>query len=89
MKKTILITGSSGQLGNSLSSYLFESFDIISTSRTGKKNFLKLDITNKKNVNAVLKAYNPDIIINCSAITDVDFCENNHSLCRKVHRRLV
>ena len=39
-------------------------------------------------INSVCKnisLFSPNIIINCSAITDVDFCEKNHSLCRKVN----
>jgi dTDP-4-dehydrorhamnose reductase len=35
------------------------------------------DITDKKKVLSVTKKYKPSVIINCAAITNLDFCEKN------------
>ena len=38
-----------------------------------------IDITNNDDVSSFLKLHRPDVTINCSAITDLDFCEKNKS----------
>ena len=83
MKKKILITGSSGQLGSALQSSLSVNFDILSTSKikSDSLSYLKnnkiLDITNRNNVSYILNYFSPDIIINCAAFTNVDMSESN------------
>ena len=59
--------------------YIFlssELFDVIPTSSTNS-NYIHIDITDSQIVKSVLNKYNPDIIINCSAYTDVDSAEDN------------
>ena len=77
--KKILITGAEGQLGFYLYKKIDKTFDVLATSRTGnkKENIVKLDITNYKDVKDLCQKFQPTIIINCAAITDVDFCEKN------------
>ena len=77
--KKILITGSEGQLGFYLYQKLGRTFDVLATSKIGneKENIVKLDITNYKDVKDICKKFKPTIIINCAAITNVDFCEIN------------
>ena len=60
-------------------------FDIIPSYYKKKVNFVPLDITNENEVKRVIDNYKPDVIINAAAITDVDFCESNKSLARKVN----
>jgi len=89
LKRTLLITGSDGQLGSLLSIHLSDAFNVIPTSKRGILDRVKLNIVDKKNVKDVLEKYNPDIIINCAAITNVDFCETNRSICRSVNSEAV
>ena len=44
-----------------------------------------IDITDKNSVQAVVGVEKPDLIINSSAITDVDYCEKNHKEADAVH----
>ena len=70
----ILLTGSNGMLGSNYLSLSSNLFDVIPTSSTNKS-FAYLDLTDSNNVKSVLNTYMPNIIINCSAITDVDGAE--------------
>lgn len=79
-KKRLLITGVSGLLGNNLA-YVFNdrynvlglynrhAFDIegIKTQKT--------DLLDKKAVQKVIRQFDPDIVVHCAAISDVDLCE--------------
>ena len=80
--KKILITGSTGQLGNSLGKVFKSRYDLVSTSRTKPNlntNYF-LDITNSLLVKDMVSAISPDIIINLAALTNVDLCESNPEL---------
>jgi len=85
LNKLILITGAEGQLGSSLHMNLSQSFNVIPTSKREILDVIKLDVNDKNNIKDVFKKYNPDIIINCAAITDVDYCEINRSECRSIN----
>jgi dTDP-4-dehydrorhamnose reductase len=76
----ILVTGSKGQLGNSLSD-TFDSLGIecFSIPRT------ELDIRDSKNVNAVVRKVKPNYIINTAAFTDVDRAESEAVECESVN----
>jgi dTDP-4-dehydrorhamnose reductase len=69
----ILIFGSSGKLGNSIYSELKRNkkFKVFHNGLRSKK----FNLVNKKNINFLLKKKKPDIIINASSITDIDYCE--------------
>lgn len=83
MSKRILITGASGQLGNSVLSQLYEKYELLATDinvhniNTLNIPFAVLDITNFEQIKSTLSNYNPDVIINLAAFTDVDGCELN------------
>jgi dTDP-4-dehydrorhamnose reductase len=65
-----LITGRNGQLARSFSRRFEDrSIDFIAPDES------QLDITNRDNVDAVISAYKPDIIINCAAYNLVDKAE--------------
>ena len=78
--KKILITGAFGQLGASLCEALPSEL-ILATGRimnmTEKYRCMELDITNRKNVEKLIRNYKPDIIIHLAAMTDVDGCEKD------------
>ena len=68
-RKSILITGASGQLGTTLVQYLREYYKVVPSLDANNK---ALDITNKNELDIILSRLNPDYIINCAAFTDVD-----------------
>lgn len=86
----ILITGSNGLLGQKLVYALIKRKDVqvIATS-LGANRLLKqegyiyesLDITNGSEVEAIVKKYQPDVIINTAAMTNVDACETKREEC--------
>jgi len=47
------------------------------------------DIRHKDEVSEVIRGYNPDVIINCAAITSVDYCEENVKEAKDVNVRGV
>ena len=72
--KKILITGGAGQLGSALTRYLRKYYKVFSTSYNSDN---PLDVTDKKKLNSVISSIEPDYIINCAALTNVDKNEIN------------
>ena len=81
--KKILITGSSGLLGQKITDKLSGLFNVLSLSKVGSDNCL--DITSKDAVHNTFKEFKPDIVINCAAFTNVDRSETEKSLVRDVN----
>ena len=79
--KKIFITGSAGQLGQSLIRLFSSRYEIISTSRSinNKTNYF-LDITDPILTKDLIASISPDIIINLAALTNVDLCEKKPEL---------
>ena len=88
----ILITGSQGQLGNTLSNLLkvknnslghipeeYNNCEVIGVDVN------ELDITNRKKVEEFINRTQPDLIINCAAMTNVDGCETERNLAEAVN----
>jgi dTDP-4-dehydrorhamnose reductase len=67
--KKILIFGSSGQLGTQLVNLLRNDYSVISI------NHKDLDFNKFYLIEDIILKNNPDMIINCAAITEVDICE--------------
>lgn len=88
--KRILITGSNGLLGQKLIHAYVKRKDVevIATSLGANRMHLtsgytyeSLDITNKQEVEAIVKKYQPDTVINTAAMTNVDACETKREEC--------
>ena len=79
--KRIFITGIAGQLGSTLNKYLSGYFNILNN----QENFYKVDVTDRSDLKYFFKELSPDYIINCAALTNVDFCEKNKSNSYKVN----
>lgn len=83
----ILITGSNGLLGQHLVNLLLKTTDheIIATSKSDPHNIVQnsrihyylLDITDGMEVNLLINKFQPDSIIHCAALTQIDECEQN------------
>ena len=83
----ILVTGSYGQLGRSLFNHLNPNIKIFWTGRNiplGEEG-LHLDILDRINLKELINLYEPDILINLAALTNVDFCEKNPVLAREIN----
>ncbi|MEE3135773.1 MAG: SDR family oxidoreductase, partial [Candidatus Neomarinimicrobiota bacterium] len=83
--KSILVTGSYGQLGEACIKYLKSNFKLFISDSVIFGNGMQLDITDEKTVDQVLAETNPDIILNLAAMTDVDKCENDPSMARAIN----
>lgn len=73
--KRIFITGIKGQLGTTLDKYLSSYFNVLNNQGDLKN----IDISDKSELKYIFKELSPDYIINCAALTNVDFCEQNKS----------
>ena len=92
MKKTILITGSNGLLGQKLVYLLKHKYKVVATSLgscliSNQSDFIyqSLDITEEKNILQIFEKYKPDFVINTAAMTNVDGCEDDKELCDKIN----
>ena len=72
-KYNILVTGSDGQLGNSIKN-VSNGFDIYKFFFTNKN---QLDISNYNSIEKYIKEYKINVIINCAAYTNVEEAEIN------------
>ena len=70
----ILITGGGGQLGRLFAQNFFERGLFVSSLTRSQ-----LDISDLEAVRNCLKAFNPDLVINCAAYTNLDMAENELS----------
>ncbi len=77
----LLITGATGMLGATLAEKWEKKFQIFTT---GRESFTKLPSKHFMPFNLLSDSYdslmnwaNPDVVIHCAAITDLDYCENN------------
>ena len=86
----ILIIGARGMLGSNLClMYSKDKSNDIYATGIPEPDFkfcenYKFDITDEKDFD-IIRKINPDLVINCAAIIDVDFCENNFELSYKVN----
>ncbi len=79
----ILVTGSSGLLGPYVVEALSSLGDVFATARDQRD--LRSDLTNKKDVAALLEKTAPDIVVHLAALTDVDRCEKEPVLAEKLN----
>jgi len=90
MKKKMLITGVSGLLGNNLAYYFREKFNVLGLFLKNPVNIegvqlQKADLLSETSFKRIVYDFNPDIIIHCASLTNVDFCEMNHELTDRVN----
>jgi dTDP-4-dehydrorhamnose reductase len=85
----LFITGAGGLYGSKLAKlalakgYEVYSSDIQSLSISG--NFVKLDVSDKRQVEKVIQSIKPDALVHAASLTDVDKCEINKKLAWKVN----
>ncbi len=80
-----LIIGASGQVGGALSSLCVRrKIEVYGTSRGGQ-GFLYLDLKDPASITAAFEKARPDLVLLCSAMTNVDGCERDPGLAAKVN----
>ncbi|MBD3841916.1 MAG: SDR family oxidoreductase [Campylobacterales bacterium] len=74
----IVVLGASGMLGSQLVKYLGQYHDVVGISRTAHPlSSYTCDFTNFDRLNSILNRVNANVIVNCSAITNITYCEQN------------
>ncbi|MGC1243567.1 MAG: SDR family oxidoreductase [Chryseosolibacter sp.] len=89
----ILVTGSNGLLGQKLTGLLQQDKDVFLIATARGKSALKitrgeyhsLDISDRDEVEDVLRLTKPEVIINTAAMTQVDDCETQREACWKAN----
>jgi len=88
----ILITGASGLLGLNLALYASRSHDIIGVGRNTLASVpfqvIKADLLDPQAVGRVLNESKPEAVIHCAALANVDACESDPDLARRMNAEL-
>ncbi|NOX36508.1 MAG: dTDP-4-dehydrorhamnose reductase [Calditrichaeota bacterium] len=86
--KRVLITGANGLLGQKLITALIEDYELLATARAEKPvlqsptfQYRPLNIEKYRECKAVIEDFQPDVIINAAAFTNVDACEVEKEAC--------
>lgn len=66
----VLVTGANGQVGSRVAACL-AGHTVLAADHAA------LDLADRENVEAVVSAFGPDVVVNCAAYTDVDGCERD------------
>ena len=98
IRKKVLVTGSNGLLWQKIIYSLIErkDIDLLASSKglnrlitkSGYK-YIDLDITRNEEVKKVFENEKPDAVINCAAMTNVDYCEENQDSCWEINVNAV
>lgn len=87
IKRRILIIGSNGMLGQSLTTHFMFKKDVElmcasfeDESLYEQVTYSKIDISSSKDVKKLIKDFCPDVIVNAAAYTNVDGCETEKEL---------
>lgn len=96
--KRIAILGAGGKIGEALYKILSRELDaefVLFTTEKKliiedyKDTIIKIDVTNKNLLKDELYNYNPEVIINCIAFTNVDLCETEKKTAWELNTTLV
>jgi len=87
----ILVLGSKGMLGTYLVRYLSnisskitkKDFELFSASKDGKD--LYCDFSERNSITSLFNEVNPDLVVNCIAITSLEYCEKNPKECQEIN----
>lgn len=89
-QQTILITGASGLLGANLARHYAQKskcFGWYGSNPVDVAGIIpqRVNITDQGSVSATIAQIQPDIIIHCAAATNVEWCEKNPALAKKIN----
>ena len=97
LRTSILLTGANGLLGQALVRQLSGSsdHDVLATARDEAPRFdvpceyRRMDVTAPSEVETVVEEYQPDVVINCAAVSDVGECDEDRNRAWAVNARAV
>jgi len=89
MKKTLLVIGVSGLTGYKIAKQASSDFEVYGTFnfrpiKINSCNITRMDVTNPKDLEKI-REIKPDVIINTSALHNVNYCETNQDEATKVN----
>ncbi|MBI1992613.1 MAG: dTDP-4-dehydrorhamnose reductase [Candidatus Omnitrophica bacterium] len=90
----ILITGSTGLLGQALRRHLAQSCDVTGLSRSipagpAAERHVVCDLRDAQRTRAVIRELRPDVVIHAQALSDVDRCEQEPALANAMNAETV
>jgi dTDP-4-dehydrorhamnose reductase len=89
-KKRVLITGVSGLLGSNLAFCWKEKFDILGiynshpVSMQGVQ-LRQMDLLEPKAVKSVMEGFDPQVVVHCAALVDMDACQKDQDLAYRMN----
>lgn len=88
----VLVTGANGLLGSNVAAIGATMNDeVVGTVREASSELpvttYELDIRDDRRFCEVLDVVEPDVVVNCAAMTDVDLCEREKALAREINAR--
>jgi len=94
MKKKLLVFGVSGLTGYKIAKLASDKYNVFGTYNERKTelsncNISKLDITNQTELKKIFSDVKPNIVINTTALHNVDFCEEHHEQATLVNSKAV
>jgi dTDP-4-dehydrorhamnose reductase len=94
--KKIIITGAAGLLGQHLVKNLKKEHELLGVDiaespfdNSDNITYLQADLSDFEAVRGKLAAFEPEMIFNCAALSDVDACETDKDLAEKLNFELV
>lgn len=89
----VLVTGAAGMLGACLAQTWQKKFEVFATGRTNfagipVKNFFEKDLADES-YEDLLSWSQPDVIVHCAALTNVDYCEDHPEEAFKINTESV
>ncbi|MDE2589264.1 MAG: SDR family oxidoreductase, partial [Patescibacteria group bacterium] len=94
MKKKLLVLGASGLTGYKIVKAAYSKFYISGTFNVRPVKFencdtFQLDLTKKDDVVRIFSEIKPDLVINTTALHNVDYCEENHEQASQINTKVV
>lgn len=81
----IAIIGANGFLGEKLKEYFSKNNEVIPLGIIPQEGIIRLDATNKEEVDNFMLKFKPDVVIDTVALTSSVACETNPELCYKLN----
>lgn len=91
MKRTLLVLGASGLTGYKAMQLGAHRFEVYGTynMRNPNKSLTKLDVTQEDELKRVIHSLKPDVLLNTTALHNVDYCENHQDEAYSLNSRAV